>query len=455
MEHEVADLAQLALLGRDRPDVPGLVAPGDPPAAQPRRAPAPRPRRRLVDGRARPRAGSRARLRGVATGGVRRPAHLLDRARHQAADQRDHQQQVDRGEPGRGEDVEELQPVEQRAERRVVGEVLGRPGAGSGSAAAAARRAARRAASRNSSTSAVRMLVSAAPGVAQQRPGRARRAAGSRPAARRWARWWSRVPITEHRGEAGDRHLQPASSPPHSPLTSSNPTATSRTPPPTWIARVCRRSQPSARTAREAPSAISTNGRPRPGAVGEGEHDAAQRAAAGARRDGDDARRAWARCTAPSPSPNTAPSSGAPQSPARGHPVQPALALQHRDQPDERQPHRDHDDPADALQHRSLSTSASASHTTPTRIAPNTTVNPATNSAAAPATRHRPARGAGPRRRCGRRVRPDEAGEVGQVAGHQRHHARRREAHRARQHGHGDRREQRAADREGGRGVHR
>ena len=54
-----------------------------------------------------------------------------------------------------------------------------------------------------------------------------------------------------------------------------------------------------------------------------------------------------------------------------------------------------------------------------------------------------------------RRVRPDEAGQVGQVAGDQRHHARRREAHRARQHGHGDRREQRAAYREGGRGVHR
>ena len=50
------------------------------------------------------------------------------------------------------------------------------------------------------------------------------------------------------------------------------------------------------------------------------------------------------------PSPNTAPSSGAPHIPARGTQCTPALVLQHRDQPDERQAHRDHHDPADALQ---------------------------------------------------------------------------------------------------------
>ena len=52
------------------------------------------------------------------------------------------------------------------------------------------------------------------------------------------------------------------------------------------------------------------------------------------------------------PSPNTAPSRGAPQIPAARHPVHPALALQQRDQPGERQPHHDHDDPAGALQQR-------------------------------------------------------------------------------------------------------
>src|SRR6185369_110160 len=44
------------------------------------------------------------------------PAHPA----RQAADQRDEQQQVDRGEPGRAEDVEQAEVPEQRAERRVV-----------------------------------------------------------------------------------------------------------------------------------------------------------------------------------------------------------------------------------------------------------------------------------------------------------------------------------------------
>ena len=239
---------------------------------------------RLVDGlRRRVRQPGEVARRGDRRGA--QAARLLDRARHQAADQRDHQQQVDRGEPGRGEDVEELQPVEQRGERRVVGEVLGDQ--------ALVQRALRQQRTRQRGEGEQEQqhqrgahAGEPAPGVAQQRP--RRRAAGrSRPAARRGARWWSSVstgvkPATDT--------CSRASSPPHSPLTSSSPTATSRTPPPIWIARVCRRSQPSARTAREAPSAISDERQAEPGAVGEGEHDPAQRAATGARGDGDDAR---------------------------------------------------------------------------------------------------------------------------------------------------------------------
>ena len=91
-------------------------------------------------------------------------------------------------------------------------------------------------ASRNSSTSAVRMLVSPRQALRSSAHGRARRVpAGSRPAARRAARWWSSSAYSTGVKPATDTCSR-ASSPPHSPLTSSTPTATSRTPPPTWIA---------------------------------------------------------------------------------------------------------------------------------------------------------------------------------------------------------------------------
>jgi hypothetical protein len=52
-------------------------------------------------------------------------ADVLERARDEAADQRDEQQQVDRREPGGREDVEEPEVVEDRPERGVLGEVVG------------------------------------------------------------------------------------------------------------------------------------------------------------------------------------------------------------------------------------------------------------------------------------------------------------------------------------------
>jgi hypothetical protein len=51
-------------------------------------------------------------------------AGVLDRPRDDAADQRDEQQEVDRGEPRRAEDIEQEQPVEHGREIGVVDEVL-------------------------------------------------------------------------------------------------------------------------------------------------------------------------------------------------------------------------------------------------------------------------------------------------------------------------------------------
>jgi hypothetical protein len=135
--------------------------------------------------------------------------------------------------------------------------------------------------------------------------------------------------------------------------------------------------------------------------------------------------------------------------------VHPSLALQRRNQPDEGQPHHDHHDAAGALQ-RSL-------------VAYQRVRQP--HDAHQDRAEHEREPGDEQRRRPGhppaarprsaglldggrRGLGADEAGEVGEVAGDQRDDARRREADRAGQHRNGDRREQRAADREAGRGVH-
>jgi hypothetical protein len=49
---------------------------------------------------------------------------MVPDARHDAAKERDEQQQIDRGEPRRREHVESAQPVEERPERRMVGQIL-------------------------------------------------------------------------------------------------------------------------------------------------------------------------------------------------------------------------------------------------------------------------------------------------------------------------------------------
>lgn len=128
MEHQVADLAQRALLRRDRAVPGGLGAdrdlpPGAPPSGQAAADRGDDLVRALLAGRlgvvgqAGQVAGDRDRLGAQPTG-------LLEAARHQAADQRDEQQQVSRREPRGGEDVERAHAVQDRGEVWVLHEVV-------------------------------------------------------------------------------------------------------------------------------------------------------------------------------------------------------------------------------------------------------------------------------------------------------------------------------------------
>ena len=125
VEEQVADLAQVPLLGRQ--PVAG-VARGRPP--EPEALPAEH-RGGRVDGRVRrQRRRVRRRLRQPRQV-PRRPrrrrpgrADQLERPRHDAPDQRGEEQDVDRREPGRGEHVEQPEAVQPRRERRVGREVL-------------------------------------------------------------------------------------------------------------------------------------------------------------------------------------------------------------------------------------------------------------------------------------------------------------------------------------------
>ncbi len=123
VEDDVAELAQIALLRGDFSDV--VVSPRDaPPAAQP-----------LIDRRCDGVGFTRdfggvvfGQPAEVARGGNRggpQAAGMLDQPRGQTAHQRDEQQHVDGGEPEAGEHVEGLQPIQPRADGRVLGDVLG------------------------------------------------------------------------------------------------------------------------------------------------------------------------------------------------------------------------------------------------------------------------------------------------------------------------------------------
>ena len=132
VEDQVSGLAEVAALGRDRQRAGGVVALRPVAGAlQLGLGEADRGRgggrgirvRRQLDDRlavvvepAEPRRSARR------AGPQRLPVVL--RARDHAADQRDEQQDVDRREPRRRVDVEQLHAVDDRGERRVVGEVL-------------------------------------------------------------------------------------------------------------------------------------------------------------------------------------------------------------------------------------------------------------------------------------------------------------------------------------------
>ena len=127
MEDDVAELAQIALLGGDFSDLVRSLA-GDRAASRAGRSD-------TVGGDG---LGIARHLGGVVLGqpaevarrgdgGGPQAARVLDQPRGQAAHQRDEQQRVDGGEPEAGEHLEGLQPVQPRADGRMLGDVLLRP----------------------------------------------------------------------------------------------------------------------------------------------------------------------------------------------------------------------------------------------------------------------------------------------------------------------------------------
>ena len=161
-------------------------------------------------------------------------AQVLPAARHHAADQRDEQQQVDRGEPGRGVDVEQRRAVDHGRER---------PGA-----------AAVNCATRTGSTPALRQqrpghgrhrqqeqqdqrgahAGELPPGPAGQPSGRSAgggRAAPAGAAVARRSRCRGVSATSDRRGEAVDPDLQLHRQVGQTPVTSSTPTTTSIAPP--------------------------------------------------------------------------------------------------------------------------------------------------------------------------------------------------------------------------------
>ena len=161
VEQQVADLTQVALLRRH----PVLAAAGVGPP-QPEPLPAEQ-RGGAVDGRLgrqRGREGRRVRQPvQVARRARRRRARRADQPegpRHHAPDKRREKQQVDRGEPGRGEHVEQPEAVQPGRDGRVRGVVLLRPRPGRVPCCGSTDPGIEPSASRNSRISAVRMEVS-------------------------------------------------------------------------------------------------------------------------------------------------------------------------------------------------------------------------------------------------------------------------------------------------------
>ena len=244
--------------------------------------------------------------------------------RHDAADQRDEQQQIGRGEPGRGEHVEEPGRVEDLRPARMVGDVLVDLRRVQRCAAAAASPVPRPAPAGSSSTSAVRMLVSRRQSSAERQrpavPGPDRRRLGRQPVRLGVDR------VGADRGLAISRHSEVPSPvcptrevssiviSPQRPVTSSRPSTTSSPPPTT--SRRWRAGGP------VRPTSQRSRGRrderhPEPEAVrdGEGRRPAGGPPPSTGRATGPPEGRADARC--PAQPANTVPRTGALASPGR------------------------------------------------------------------------------------------------------------------------------------------
>ena len=125
VEDEVARLLEVAALGAERAPVVGVHP--EPLAAQHLS----RSLQRLLGGRRDLGLGVRGQPLQPARGPGRLRAHgppVHARAGQHAPDERDEQQQVDRGEPRRGVDLEEAEAVQPGPERRVLRDVVGGAG---------------------------------------------------------------------------------------------------------------------------------------------------------------------------------------------------------------------------------------------------------------------------------------------------------------------------------------
>ena len=357
VEDQVAGLPEVALLGGDRHHA-AVLGPGHGlPAAQLRD----RAGRHLLGrsgggervGRRQPLQPPRhRRRRGQHGGGV------CLQPRHDAADQRDEQQQVGRGEPGRGEHVEEPGRVEDLRPARVVGDVL--VDLGRVQRALRQQRAGHRG-ERQQEEQHQRGAHAGqpAPGVAGERerapvPGADRCRLGGQPVRLGVDR------VGADRGLRVGRHSEVPSPVwptrevssivicPQSPVTSSRPSTTS-SPPPTYVTTLaCRRTTPSVRDQPAGADRDEDERHPEADAVRGGQG----RAPAGARRgQGQRLDRAERRADARRPTqPEHDPEQRRPGQPGRREPVDPQLPGDPRQPAEERQPEQDHDDAEDALQ---------------------------------------------------------------------------------------------------------
>src|SRR5699024_3375824 len=389
VEHQVPGLPQEASLGADTTGAVLVFVLRTSPAPQP----GARRRQHLVGVRRQVRAGM-MRQPGEVTwrpDGFRADrANVVPAARHEAADQRNHQQQVDRREPHTGVDAEELQGVQHLGPPAVLVQILRdlvrvhrllrQEGAGKGGQGEQEKQDQRRPHRRQPT-----------PGVADRRHHTpAARGAMRAPWAR--TRWAAGGRLgSGHRGsltsETNDSRSHPTNSA-HSPDTSSTPTSRSMPPPTSCTRRELRRSQSVTRTIQRAPTAMSRNGRPRPR-----QYNSTRKNPRAAAPPVELAITVTAASVGPRhgvhPRPNTIPSMGAPHTPARGTRRKRYSRCAQGMKPRNAKASAMINTPPMRCSSPRVTAMTSVNHTTPPSPMVSTTVNPATNNAAAPTTANR------------------------------------------------------------------